>query len=86
MTKHNDESILNEMKSFLDKCDENNDFAYLERSKNSFLNTSLNTNISNKELINSFENQIDSSSVLNHPKYAQYFKKRVCIKYVSDPK
>ncbi len=49
------------------------------------LNASLNKH-KHKELINSFENQIYSSSLLNHPKYAQYFKKRVCVKYVPDPK
>lgn len=24
--------------------------------------------------------------LLNHPKYAQYFKRRVCVRYVPDPK
>ncbi len=38
------------------------------------------------EGINPLENQLIADSILNHPKYAQYFKKRVCIKYVPDPK
>ena len=25
-------------------------------------------------------------SIFDHPKYAQYFKKRTCVKYVVDPK
>ena len=31
--------------------------------------------------------QEDSNlGLLNHPKYAQYFKKRVCVRYVPDQK
>jgi hypothetical protein len=49
------------------------------------LNASLNACKQNNEK-SPFENQFHTSSLLNHPKYAQYFKKRVCTKYVPDSK
>lgn len=51
------------------------------------LNASLaSQNLDNFELSNSDEANINSVGLLNHPKYAQYFKKRVCVRFVPDAK
>lgn len=41
---------------------------------------------SNTKIIENQNDSYDSNGLLNHPKYAQYFKKRVCNRFVRDQK
>ena len=71
-------------------------FINLERSTNNF-SKELKLDLSTKS-IKSSDNQMysdaadevtfssSSNKLLNHPKYAQYFQRRVCVRYVPDPK
>ena len=72
----------------------------LERSTNNFGNNvklDLSSSFGSTKQIKSNENATyhdasddasytSSNMLLNHPKYAQYFQKRVCMRYVPDPK
>jgi hypothetical protein len=68
----------------------------LDRSTNNFpkdVKLDLSNSISSTKLIKSNDydpsddvSYASSNTLLNHPKYAQYFQRRVCVRYVPDPK